>query len=109
MNEQYSGYEKLSDLPNIVEGSKDDEKKLSETPNKLSKNFNVDKEFLNYNAGPGIQHFALYTNDIVGSVRALKNREVEFYTVGNVYYEKLRCKLTNVNFEIVEDLQEVTS
>uniref|UniRef100_A0A915HQB8 4-hydroxyphenylpyruvate dioxygenase n=1 Tax=Romanomermis culicivorax TaxID=13658 RepID=A0A915HQB8_ROMCU len=64
------------------------------------------QEFLNYYAGPGIQHVALYTNDIVGSVRALKNREVEFYTVENVYYVKLRCKLTNVNFEIVEDLQE---
>uniref|UniRef100_A0A915K397 4-hydroxyphenylpyruvate dioxygenase n=1 Tax=Romanomermis culicivorax TaxID=13658 RepID=A0A915K397_ROMCU len=42
-------------------------------------------EFLNYYAGPGIQHVALYTNDIVGSIRALKNRRVEFYTIENVY------------------------
>jgi 4-hydroxyphenylpyruvate dioxygenase len=46
-------------------------------------------EYLEFYGGPGVQHIALATNDIVGSVRAMKAAGVEFLETPDSYYEEL--------------------
>ena len=46
-------------------------------------------EYLEFYGGPGVQHIALATNDIVASVRAMKDAGVEFLATPETYYEEL--------------------
>jgi 4-hydroxyphenylpyruvate dioxygenase len=47
-------------------------------------------EFLQFHAGPGVQHIALATGDIVGSVLAMREMGVEFLATPDSYYNTLR-------------------
>lgn len=42
--------------------------------------------FLRHNGGPGVQHVALHTGDIVGSVSSLRSNGVQFITPPPEYY-----------------------
>ena len=44
-------------------------------------------EYLDFNAGPGVQHVAIQTEDIVGTVGALQSRGVAFLETPDAYYE----------------------
>jgi 4-hydroxyphenylpyruvate dioxygenase len=44
-------------------------------------------EYLDYNAGPGVQHVAVQTDDIVRTVEAMKQRGVSFLATPETYYE----------------------
>jgi 4-hydroxyphenylpyruvate dioxygenase len=46
-------------------------------------------EYLEFYGGPGVQHIALATDDIVASVRAMKAAGVEFLTTPGAYYHEL--------------------
>ncbi|WP_019549019.1 4-hydroxyphenylpyruvate dioxygenase [Streptomyces sulphureus] len=46
-------------------------------------------EYLEFYGGPGVQHIALATNDIVASVRAMREAGVQFLDVPDSYYETL--------------------
>jgi 4-hydroxyphenylpyruvate dioxygenase len=46
-------------------------------------------EYLEFYGGPGVQHIALTTDDIVASVRAMKDAGVEFLTTPGSYYDEL--------------------
>ncbi|MEP6696783.1 MAG: 4-hydroxyphenylpyruvate dioxygenase [Pseudonocardiales bacterium] len=46
-------------------------------------------EYLEFYGGPGVQHIALATGDIVGSVRAMRERGVEFLSTPDTYYDSL--------------------
>jgi 4-hydroxyphenylpyruvate dioxygenase len=45
------------------------------------------EEYLDYYRGPGVQHIALITGDIVSSVADLKSRGIRFLTTPAAYYE----------------------
>ena len=45
------------------------------------------EEYLEYYGGPGVQHVALATDDIVGTVEALKERGIVFLNTPDSYYE----------------------
>lgn len=47
------------------------------------------QEFLEYNAGAGVQHIALLTSDIIHTVVLLRENGVEFLDVPAAYYENL--------------------
>ena len=47
------------------------------------------QEFLDVNGGAGVQHIALQTTDIVATVRALRQRGLNFLTVPDTYYDTL--------------------
>jgi 4-hydroxyphenylpyruvate dioxygenase len=51
------------------------------------------EEYLEFYEGPGVQHIALITADIIGTVKSLKNRGVEFLTVPSVYYDDLEKRV----------------
>jgi 4-hydroxyphenylpyruvate dioxygenase len=46
-------------------------------------------EYLEFYGGPGVQHVALATNDIVASVRAMRAAGVEFLATPDTYYDAL--------------------
>ena len=46
-------------------------------------------EYLEFYGGPGVQHIALTTDDIVTTVRAMRAAGVEFLTTPDTYYEGL--------------------
>ncbi len=46
-------------------------------------------EYLEFYAGPGVQHIALATNDIVATVRAMREMGVEFLETPDTYYDTL--------------------
>jgi 4-hydroxyphenylpyruvate dioxygenase len=63
-------------------------------------------EFLEFYQGPGVQHLALATNDILRSVDAMRAEGVEFLSTPDSYYEdpELRARIGNVRVSI-EELQ----
>jgi 4-hydroxyphenylpyruvate dioxygenase len=46
-------------------------------------------EYLEFNGGPGVQHIALATGDIVAAVAAMRDRGVEFLDTPDSYYDTL--------------------
>jgi 4-hydroxyphenylpyruvate dioxygenase len=72
----------------------------------LSKRKSQIDEYLEYYRGPGVQHLALATGDIVHSVEELRRRGVEFLTTPDSYYEdpELRARIGQVRVP-VEELQ----
>ncbi|MGH3870762.1 MAG: 4-hydroxyphenylpyruvate dioxygenase [Pseudonocardiaceae bacterium] len=46
-------------------------------------------EYLEFHGGPGVQHIALATGDIVGAVAAMRERGVEFLDTPDTYYDTL--------------------
>ncbi|MEW1776926.1 4-hydroxyphenylpyruvate dioxygenase [Streptomyces sp. NPDC086777] len=61
-------------------------------------------EFLEFYKGPGAQHLALATNDIVASVDALRAEGIEFLATPDSYYEdpELRARIGEVRLPIQE-------
>jgi 4-hydroxyphenylpyruvate dioxygenase len=64
-------------------------------------------EYLEFYRGPGAQHLAVATNDILKSVDALRENGVEFLTTPDSYYEdpELRARIGQVRVSI-EELQK---
>ena len=59
------------------------------------------EEFLDFYRGPGVQHVAIATDDIVTTVEGLKNNGVEFLYVPETYYEDIMDRVGAIN----EDLE----
>lgn len=66
------------------------------------------EEYLEYYRGPGVQHIALATDDIIESVRELRRRGVEFLRVPDTYYEPdmLKERVGSIR-ESIDDLAEL--
>jgi 4-hydroxyphenylpyruvate dioxygenase len=63
-------------------------------------------EYLEFYRGPGAQHLALATNDIVETVTGLRDRGVEFLKVPTTYYDDLQARVGRID-EPVAMLQEL--
>ncbi|MBR7742927.1 4-hydroxyphenylpyruvate dioxygenase [Phycicoccus sp. BSK3Z-2] len=64
-------------------------------------------EYLDFYAGPGAQHLALATNDILTTVDELRKEGVEFLVTPDAYYEdpEMRARIGEVRVPI-EELQQ---
>ena len=71
-------------------------------PAKGKKKSQID-EYLDYYQGPGVQHMALATDDIVSTVTSLRDRGVEFLSVPTTYYRDLQQRVGKID-EDVESL-----
>ncbi|NLR58520.1 4-hydroxyphenylpyruvate dioxygenase [Chitinophaga polysaccharea] len=58
------------------------------------------EEYLDFYGGPGVQHVAIATNDIVKTVTELQSRGVEFLTVPSSYYETLLDRVGKIDEEV---------
>lgn len=63
------------------------------------------QEYLDYHQGPGVQHIALSTSNIVETVRKLRKAGVEFLHVPPTYYENLEARVGKID-ESIEQLAE---
>lgn len=63
-------------------------------------------EYLDFYDGPGLQHLAISTDDIISSVTALAARGIEFMRVPDTYYDDLRERFADVDVDIAA-LQEL--
>jgi len=64
------------------------------------------EEYLKYYGGPGVQHIALATNDIIGSVRAMIANDVSFLKVPKSYYDRVTDRVGPIQ-ENIDDLAEL--
>ncbi|KAF5007552.1 hypothetical protein FDECE_6143 [Fusarium decemcellulare] len=65
------------------------------------------EEYVIFNSGPGVQHIALLTPDIITAVSALRARGVEFIDVPSTYYTAMRHRLKTErrNWELKEEFE----
>jgi 4-hydroxyphenylpyruvate dioxygenase len=64
------------------------------------------EEYLQFYGGPGVQHIALATDDIVKTVRILRHNDVSFLRVPRTYYEMLPERVGDIH-EDLDDLAEL--
>jgi len=57
-------------------------------------------EYLEFYRGPGVQHIAIATDDIVATVTALQNRGVEFLRVPLTYYDTVLDRVGRIDEDI---------
>jgi 4-hydroxyphenylpyruvate dioxygenase len=56
-------------------------------------------EYLEFNGGPGVQHLALATQDIVGTVTALRERGIRFLETPDAYYDDVEDRVGDIDEE----------
>src|SRR3569833_632375 len=61
------------------------------------------EEYLDYYGGPGVQHVAISTNNIIDTVQALRHNDVTFINVPPTYYEMLPERIGQID----EDLKTI--
>ena len=74
-------------------------------PAKGKKKSQID-EYLEFYRGPGVQHLALATNDIIATVTELRDRGVEFLHAPTTYYDELQARVGKID-EPIEKLEEL--
>ena len=57
-------------------------------------------EYLEFYRGPGVQHIAIATHDIVSSVTAMRDRGVEFLRVPTTYYDTVLDRVGRIDEDI---------
>jgi 4-hydroxyphenylpyruvate dioxygenase len=63
-------------------------------------------EYLEFYRGPGVQHIAIATNDIIETVTGLRDRGVEFLRVPTTYYADLQARVGRID-EPVDTLADL--
>ncbi|MFP5268299.1 MAG: 4-hydroxyphenylpyruvate dioxygenase [Acidobacteriota bacterium] len=64
------------------------------------------EEYLEFYDGPGVQHLALATHDILSTVSSLKRQGVLFLTVPHTYYTELQQRVGRID-EPLEELERL--
>ena len=54
------------------------------------------QEYVDYYAGPGVQHIALKSDNIIEDIHSLKARGVDFLSIPDTYYDNLRRNLPHM-------------
>jgi 4-hydroxyphenylpyruvate dioxygenase len=63
-------------------------------------------EYLDFYRGPGVQHLALLTNDIIASVTTLRANGVEFLTVPGSYHDALETRVGRID-EAIDTVRQL--
>jgi len=63
------------------------------------------EEYLEFYGGPGVQHIAMATDNIIETVRTLRRQGIDFLRVPSTYYEELQGRVGKID-EPVEALAE---
>jgi 4-hydroxyphenylpyruvate dioxygenase len=64
------------------------------------------EEYLDFYQGPGVQHMALATNDIVSTVTKMQTQGVSFLSVPHSYYTALQERIGKID-EPIEELERL--
>jgi 4-hydroxyphenylpyruvate dioxygenase len=74
-------------------------------PAKAKRRSQID-EYLQFYGGPGVQHIAMATGDIIETVRAMRANDVSFLRVPQSYYEMLPQRVGKID-EDIHDLADL--
>jgi len=97
----------FSSLRSIVVTDKDEKVKMPLNEPAQGKKKSQIQEFVDYYAGPGVQHIALNTPDIITAVGHMQARGVKFLKVPSTYYVSLRQKLQSSPIKVKEDMDKL--
>ncbi len=64
------------------------------------------EEYLDFYSGPGVQHMALATDDILATVSQMQQQGVSFLTVPHSYYADLQARIGRID-EPIEELERL--
>ena len=64
------------------------------------------EEYLDFYQGPGVQHMALATNDILATVSQMRQQGVDFLTVPHSYYTELQNRIGKID-EPIDELEKL--
>jgi 4-hydroxyphenylpyruvate dioxygenase len=64
------------------------------------------EEYLDFYGGPGVQHIALATNDILHTVKAMRDQGIEFLHVPHTYYTELQTRVGKID-EPLDQLEDL--
>jgi 4-hydroxyphenylpyruvate dioxygenase len=64
------------------------------------------EEYLEFYQGPGVQHIALATDDILSTVAQMQEQGIEFLTVPHTYYTELTHRIGRID-EPIEELEKL--
>ncbi|GAB7363729.1 hypothetical protein MBLNU230_g4297t1 [Neophaeotheca triangularis] len=67
------------------------------------------EEYVDFYNGPGIQHIALRTQNIIETVSRLRARGVEFINVPETYYEQMAQRLSKSGLKLEESFETIRS
>ena len=95
---------KYSSLKSVVMANKNEKIKMpiNEPANGLKKS--QIQEYIDFYGGPGVQHIAMSTKNIIDTVKKLKSNGVEFLPTPKSYYTNLKQRVGDIN----EDLDEIS-
>lgn len=62
------------------------------------------QEYVEYHGGAGVQHIAMYTNDIIRAITNLRSRGMKFLTIPDQYYVNLKRRLAKSNIKVTQDM-----
>ncbi|XP_053328651.1 4-hydroxyphenylpyruvate dioxygenase [Spea bombifrons] len=65
------------------------------------------QEYVDYYGGPGVQHIALNSSDIIAAITSLKERGMEFMSVPSTYYQTLRENLKVAKIQVKENIDKL--
>uniref|UniRef100_A0A672YL39 4-hydroxyphenylpyruvate dioxygenase n=1 Tax=Sphaeramia orbicularis TaxID=375764 RepID=A0A672YL39_9TELE len=94
----------FSALRSIVVANYEETVKMPINEPAMGKRKSQIQEYVEYYGGPGVQHIAMNTSDIITAIRNLKERGMEFMSVPDTYYEQLRENLKHSKVKVEEDL-----
>jgi 4-hydroxyphenylpyruvate dioxygenase len=58
------------------------------------------EEYIDFYKGPGVQHVAMATNDIIATVSELQKRGVDFLTVPGTYYDTVLDRVGEIDEQL---------
>lgn len=99
----------FSALKSVVMSSPNDVVKMPINEPALGKKQSQIEEYVDFYGGPGVQHIALRTEDIISAITNLKARGVEFIKVPETYYAAMRARLKAKGMRLNEDFDVLQS
>ncbi|KAF2025293.1 4-hydroxyphenylpyruvate dioxygenase [Setomelanomma holmii] len=94
-----------SALKSIVMSSPNDVVKMPINEPAKGKKQSQIEEYVDFYGGPGVQHIALRTDNIVRDITNLKARGVEFIKVPSTYYDSMKLRLKKSGMTLNEDFE----
>lgn len=92
-------------MSKVVQGGKGRVKFPINEPAKARRKSQIE-EYVDFYGGPGVQHIAMTTNNIIKTVSALRANDVSFLRVPDTYYEALPDRVGPIR-ENISDLAEL--
>ncbi|KAF2655685.1 4-hydroxyphenylpyruvate dioxygenase [Lophiostoma macrostomum CBS 122681] len=96
-----------SALKSIVMASPNDVVKMPINEPAHGKKTSQIEEYVDFYGGPGVQHIALRTTDIITTITNLKARGVEFIKVPETYYAAMQQRLKAAGMTLKEDFERL--